>query len=106
MLQTGRKSLSVRLILGALAVAIFALALQDDWDPDITLSQPNHGFVAKAGKDSKETGDSVVPLTAAAVAWQPSFAVSPVTAADPRVLPALALFRSIAVRAPPSRARS
>jgi hypothetical protein len=103
MLQTGRKSLAVRLVLGALAVAIFALSLQDDWDPDITLSQPSHSLVAKVGKESKEnSGDKVVPLTAAAVAWQPAFTASAVVAADPRTFPIRVLFHSIAVRAPPA----
>lgn len=103
MLPTGRQSLAARLVLGALAVAIFALSLQDDWDPEITLSQPSHSLVAKVGKDSKENGgDKVVPLTTAAVAWQPSFTGLAVVAAHPRALPARVLFRSIAVRAPPA----
>ncbi|HTM07979.1 MAG TPA: hypothetical protein VL754_06285 [Verrucomicrobiae bacterium] len=98
------KSLSTRLILGALAVAIFALSLQDDWDLEITLSQPSHGFIAKISKDSKEKAgsDNLGPVAAIAIAWHPSFSGSPVASAHPRTFPTLALLRSIAVRAPPS----
>ena len=98
------KSLPARLILGALAVAIFAISLQDDWDIEITLSQPSHSFIAKVSKDSKENagGEKLASIAATAVAWHPSFRGSPIAAARPRVFPTLALLRSIAVRAPPS----
>jgi hypothetical protein len=97
------KSRPARLILGVLAVAIFALSLQDDWDLEVTLSQPSHSFVAKVTKDSKENpgGDRLAPVAATSLDWAPSFAAYLISAADPRGFPVLYLLRSISVRAPP-----
>ena len=91
------------LIAGALAVAIFALSLQDDWDLEITLSQPSHSFVAKVGKDSKENpgGDKPILYSATALVGTPSSDTYVVAVADPHRSPALFLLRSISVRAPP-----
>src|SRR5436190_21981732 len=95
------QSRTARLIFGALAVAIFALSLQDDWDLEITLSQPSHSFVAKVIKDSKENsgGDRLAPVAARALDWAPALAEYLISAADPRGFPALFLIRSRAVRA-------
>jgi hypothetical protein len=97
------RSRLARLILGALAVAIFTLSLQDDWDIEITLSQPSHSFVAKVGKDSKENpgGDKPILLAATALVAAPSSAAYIVAVADPHRFPTLVLLRSISVRAPP-----
>jgi hypothetical protein len=106
MSQTGKflKSAWPRLILGALALAIFALCLQDDWDIEIALSQPSHGFVAKVTKDSKENPGAQNFSAAAATAtdWQPSFAARVFSVDAAQQLPAYFLLHSISVRAPPA----
>jgi hypothetical protein len=97
------RSRLARLVLGALAVAIFALSLQDDWDIEITLSQPSHSFVAKVGKDSKEnTGrDNPAVFATTALVGAPSSDPYIISVTDPHRLPFLVLLRSISVRAPP-----
>ena len=93
-----------RLILGALALAIFALCLQDDWDIEIALSQPSHGFVAKVSKDSKENpgAENFAATAAAALEWQPSFTARVLSVSVAQQLPAYFLLHSISVRAPPA----
>ena len=96
------RSRSARLVLGALAVAIFALSLQDDWDIEITLSQPTHSLVAKVGKDSKENpGDNPILFAATALVRTPSADAYIVAVAGPHRFPFPVLLRSISVRAPP-----
>lgn len=93
-----------RLILGALALAIFALCLQDDWDIEIALSQPSHGFVAKVTKDSKENpgAENFAAAATAALEWQPSFTARVLSISVAQQLPAHFLLHSISVRAPPA----
>ncbi len=94
------------LILGGLVLAIFALSLQDDWDIEIALSQPSHGFVAKVTKDSKEApgGENLTAASTAELEWQPSFTARVLSIAAAQQLPAHFLLHSIDVRAPPSLA--
>ncbi len=93
-----------RLILGALAFTIFALCLQDDWDIEITLSQPRHSFVAKVTKDSKENpgGEKLDAVATAALDWQPSFTARVFSADAAQQLPRNFLLRSAFARAPPT----
>jgi hypothetical protein len=93
-----------RLILGALALAIFALCLQDDWDIEITLSQLNHGFVAKVTKDSKENpgSEKLDAVATAALEWQPSFTALVFSVAAAQQQRSHFLLRSISARAPPT----
>ena len=93
-----------RLILGALALAIFALCLQDDWEIEIALSQPSHGFVTKVTKDSKENpgAENFAAADTASLAWQPSFIARVLSVSVAQQLPAHFLRHSISVRAPPA----
>ncbi|HEY1266558.1 MAG TPA: hypothetical protein VGH16_04830 [Candidatus Binatia bacterium] len=93
-----------RLILGALAFTIFALCLQDDWEVEITLSQPSHGFVAKVTKDSKENpgGEKLDAVATSALEWQPSFTARVCSADAAQQLPPNFLLRSTFARGPPT----
>ena len=98
------RSRPARLVLGALAVAIFALSLQDDWDIEITLSQPAHSLlVAKVGKDSKENPGRDNPSLFAATSpiTSRSSDAYVIAVAGPHRFPSPVLLRSISVRAPP-----
>jgi hypothetical protein len=93
-----------RAVFFALALAIFSLSLQDDWDLEIFVSQTTHVFVGKVSKDSRENhgGQRELALTATVANWAPSFEPHFFAVADAHNLPALFLLDSVSIRAPPS----
>jgi hypothetical protein len=87
----------------ALVLAIFSLSLQDDWDIEIALSQPSHGFISKVSKDRESAGgERGAAITASALPWAPSFNPCALAIAQEHNVPALVLFQTVVIRAPPA----
>jgi hypothetical protein len=99
-----RKNCLAPAVFYALALAIFSLSLQNDWDLEIFVSQTTHSLVGKVSKDSKENhgGQREAGLAAAAVNWAPAFEPHFFLAADAHNLPVLFLLDCASIRAPPS----
>lgn len=89
----------------ALALTIFSLSLQDDWDLEIFVSQTTHTLVGKVSKEQKENngGHGEIALAAARASWTPSFDSLRLAIAEPADVPHLLLIRTVAIRAPPVR---
>src|SRR5258706_9794906 len=101
--KTARRTWPERLIFSALVLAIFSLSLQDDWDIEIAVSQPSHGFISKVSKDRESAdGQRGAAITAAALPWAPSFNRRALAIPRQQNFPALVLFQNVAIRAPPA----
>ena len=98
------KTWPARAVFYALAIAIFSLSLQDDWDLEIAISQASHSFVGKVSKSSRENhgGHGGAALLAASAPWTPSFYSCGVAVADRENHPQAHLLESAAIRAPPA----
>ena len=98
------KTWPARAVFYALALAIFSLAFQDEWDIAIAVSQPSHSLVTKVSKDPRQNhaGHGEIALAAAVAPWAPSDRPCFLTVADQQNFPALRLLRSVTIRGPPA----